>query len=96
MKRRSIFCAAVVLAASALFVPLVFAQPAKEPPPGFSPIAGAEERAEQVNASVLVVSAYGAILALMFGFVAYVVRSQSAMSREMSELAEKLARAEKR
>jgi hypothetical protein len=65
-------------------------------PPGFEPLKGAEARAEAVDASSLVVGAYGSILVLMFGFVIWVARGQAALAREMSELAGKLERAEKR
>lgn len=65
-------------------------------PPGFEPLKGAEARAEAVDASNLVVGAYGSILVLMFGFVIWVARGQAALAREMSELAGKLERVEKR
>ncbi len=70
-----------------------FAQGDQEIPPGFEPIKGSEARAQSVDANVLVVGAYGAILVLMFGFVIYVVRTQSQISKEMSELASKLDKA---
>lgn len=72
------------------------AAPAAEPakpadlPPGFQPLPGAEARAESVNANLLVVLAYAAFFASLFGFVIYVVRSQSAMAKEIEELSRKL------
>ena len=38
----------------------------------------------------MVVGAYAAVLALMFGFVVYVVRSQAGLAKEMKELADRI------
>ncbi|MBI4817360.1 MAG: hypothetical protein HY791_13940 [Deltaproteobacteria bacterium] len=59
-------------------------------PAGFEPIVGKEAKAESVNASTMVVGAYAAVLALIFGFVVHVVRSQAELAREMRELAERI------
>jgi hypothetical protein len=72
------------------------AEPERRPPPGFEPVKGNEARAAEVDANALVVGAYAAFFLLMFGFVIYMVRSQSAIAKEMKDLAEKLDRAAKR
>lgn len=62
----------------------------KELPPGFQPVPGGEARAESVDANLLVVLAYATFFLAMFGFVIHVVRTQSSMAREISELSRKL------
>lgn len=64
--------------------------PASGLPDGFKPRAGAEARAESANANLLVTIAYGAFFGALFGFVIYVVRSQTALAREIADLARKL------
>ncbi|MBI2377613.1 MAG: cadherin-like domain-containing protein [Deltaproteobacteria bacterium] len=59
-------------------------------PEGFEPISGKEKRAENVNASTMVVGAYSAVLLLVFGFVIHIVRSQAEVAREMKGLAERI------
>lgn len=76
--------------------PAPAAGPSKPLPPGFEPISGREAAAESVSASLLVVLAYAAFLAGMFGFVIYVARGQAALAKEIKELSEKLGRAEKK
>ena len=65
-------------------------EPKKELPPGFQPVPGGEARAEAVDANLLVVLAYATFFLAMFGFVIHVVRTQSSMAREISELSRKL------
>ena len=86
MKRlvSKLFFAVWMAAASASFAQ------APAVPEGFEPIKGKEARAESVDASTLVVAAYGAIFVLMFGFVIHVVRGQAEISRQMQALAKKL------
>jgi len=67
----------------------------RKPPPGFEPLPGAESRAEQADANALVIGAYAAFLALVFGYVIHVALGQKAISREMMELARKLERSER-
>jgi CcmD family protein len=62
---------------------------------GFQPVAGAPDT-EKVDASKLVVGAYAAILLGLFGFVAFTVKKQSEMAKEMAALADQLARAERK
>lgn len=90
---RFLLASGVVMAAMAV-APMVLAQPDTKPkaPPGFEPLPGAEQRAESVSASSLVVGAYASILVLMCGFVMFVVRSQSAISKEIAELSSKIDR----
>lgn len=60
---------------------------------GFQPVAGAPDT-QKVDASKLVVAAYAAIFVGVFGYVVYVVRTQSEMAKEMSELAAQISRVE--
>jgi hypothetical protein len=83
-----------------LLTPLAFAQTgtstaAKKLPPGFEPVAGAPD-VEKINPSPLVVGAYAMFFVTMFGYMIWVSRSQTAMSQEMAELAERIKRAEKK
>ena len=65
------------------------AAPAKKPPPGFQKVEGAPST-EQVDANKLVVIAYIAFFAGMFGFVIYVTRQQSSIAKEMEALARRI------
>ncbi|MGF1509416.1 MAG: CcmD family protein [Myxococcota bacterium] len=72
------------------------AEPSQPPrtrslPPGFEPIRGKSEAAK-VAAEPLVVGAYGAVLAGLFGYVIYVVRSQSGLARRLEELERRVDR----
>jgi len=58
---------------------------------GFQPVKGAPD-IEKVDASKLVVAAYAAIFFGVFGYVVYVVRSQSQLAKEMAELAAQVQR----
>lgn len=69
------------------------AAPAKKPPPGFERVAGAPDT-EKIDASKLVVVAYAAFFAGMFGFVVYVARKQSDMAKEMEALANRIDKAD--
>ncbi len=60
---------------------------------GFQPVAGAPD-SQKVDASKLVIAAYAAFFFGMFGYIVYVARSQSEMSKEMAALAEQIARVE--
>ncbi len=64
----------------------------RKPPPGYEKFEPAPE-SEQVSASNMVVLAYGAIFLGLFGYVVYVARSQTAMSKEMADLAARIDRA---
>lgn len=94
--QRLLLGALVATALSALAPAFAEVEPKREIPPGYEPIKGAEARAQSVDANALVVGAYGAILVLMCGFVVYVARTQSAISKEMVELAGKLDKADGR
>jgi hypothetical protein len=76
------------LSASAL------AQDPAKPPPGYEKFEA--DPTQQTDANPLVVGAYAAFFVGMFGFVVYVARQQSAMAKEMAELAERIKRAEKK
>lgn len=69
--------------------------PAKkhEAPPGFEPVSGKERAAESVSAPLMVVLAYAAFFVLMFGYVAYVVKGQTALSKELKDLDAKIKKA---
>jgi hypothetical protein len=70
--------------------PPVETPPKKELPPGFQPVPGGEARAEAVDANILVVLAYATFFLAMFGYVIHVVRSQTALAKEIQELSKKL------
>ena len=63
----------------------------KKPPPGYEKFEPAPE-SEQVSAANLVVLAYGAVFVGMFGYLVFVARGQSTMSREVAELASRIER----
>lgn len=67
--------------------------PKRNIPPGFEPVSGKEAVAESVSAPLMVVLAYGAFFVLMFGYVIYVVRGQTALSNELKALDDKLKKA---
>src|SRR5688500_11708598 len=91
-----ISCAPLVLPAVALAqTGSATATKANTVPEGFQRVAGAPET-EKVDANKLVVGAYVIFFVCMFGYVVYVARSQSAIAKEMAELAERIRRAEKR
>jgi hypothetical protein len=60
-------------------------------PAGFVPIRG-KNRAAKTAAGPLVVGAYAAVLAGLFGYVVYVVRSQSTLAQRLNELERRLRR----
>jgi CcmD family protein len=102
--RRSLFTLAFIgslwlLSAAAAFAQSGTATPTAMPPPrappGFEPVAGAPDT-QKVDPNPLVVAAYGAILIGMFGYVVFVARRQSDIAKEMSELADRIKRAEKK
>jgi hypothetical protein len=65
-------------------------EPSRAPPEGFVPLPGREARAEQVDASGLVVGAYAAFFLGLLGYVVHVARRQAAIAAEVAELARKL------
>lgn len=65
-------------------------EPKRAPPEGFEPLPGREARAEQVDASGLVVGAYAAFFLGLLGYVVHVARRQAAIAAEVAELARKL------
>lgn len=69
---------------------------AAPPPPGFEPVAGKAEKAQEVDANKMVVGAYAAVLVLMFGFVVYVARRQSVIGKELAEISERVKKVEKK
>ena len=71
------------------------ATPAAKPPPGFEPVAGAPDT-QKVDPNPLVVGAYAAFFIGMFGYIIFVARKQSELAKEMSELSERIKRAEKK
>ena len=85
----------LVLWLGALFASDAIAQsdapPAKKPPPGYEAFEPAPED-EQVSAGNMVVIAYGAVLFGVFGYIVFVARGQSTMSREVAELASRIER----
>lgn len=96
MVRRTLQTLGFVMSLWLFSAAAAFAQaPAKKPPPGFEPVAGAPDT-EKVSPSPLVVGAYAAFFVGMFGFLVYVVKKQSDMSKEMTELAERINRAEQK
>lgn len=96
MVRRALQTLGFVLSLWVLSAAAAFAQaPEKKPPPGFEPVAGAPDTAK-VDPNPLVVGAYAAFFVGMFGFLVYVVKRQSDMSKEMAELAERINRAEQK
>ena len=66
----------------------------QKPPPGYEKFEPAPE-SEQVDATNLVVLAYGAVFLGLFGYVIYVVRGQAEMSKEMVELAARIDRVDR-
>ncbi len=60
---------------------------------GFQPVAGAPDT-EKVDANKLVIAAYAAFFFGMFGYIVFVARRQSDMAKEMTALAEQIARIE--
>jgi hypothetical protein len=66
---------------------------AKAKQDGFQPVAGAPDT-QKIDASKLVIAAYATFFFGMFGYIVYVARTQSAMSKEMAALAEQIARVE--
>ena len=102
--RRSLFTLAFIgslwlLPAIAVFAQsgtaTMAAEPPRKAPPGFEPVQGAPDT-QKVDPNPLVVAAYGAILIGMFGYVVFVARKQSEIAKEMTELADRIKRAEKK
>lgn len=56
---------------------------------GYQPVAGAPDT-EKVDANKLVVGAYGAIFVAIFGFMGFIVKKQSEMAKEMTDLARQI------
>jgi CcmD family protein len=65
-------------------------EPTRAAPEGFVPLPGREARAEQVDASGLVVGAYAAFFLGLLGYVVHVARRQAAIAAEVADLARKL------
>jgi CcmD family protein len=91
-----VFIASMWLFSAAIaFAQAGTATPSAKPPPGFEPVAGAPDT-QKIDANPLVVGAYAAFFVGMFGYVVYVARKQSEIAKEMSELADRIKRAEKK
>ena len=71
---------------------------AKEPkpvaPPGFEPIAGKQDRAESVDADVLVAASYGSIFVLLLGYLVAMLRDRKRIDSELAALSSQIASAE--
>jgi CcmD family protein len=94
IKRLIFICSFVCLAATASAQDTKTATPAKLPA-GFERVAGGVDT-DQVDANKMVVGAYAAFFLLFFGYIVYVARTQAGIAKEMTELSERIRRAEKK
>lgn len=65
-----------------------------EIPPGFRPVKGAPDVAK-IDAHPLVVGAYATFFLGIFGYVVYLARRQTEISREMEELAAQIRKVDR-
>lgn len=66
----------------------------EEIPPGFRPVRGAPDVA-QIDPNPLVVGAYATFFLGVFLYVVYLARLQTAMAKEMEELAEQIQKVDR-
>lgn len=62
---------------------------------GFVPVPGGKPATEEVDASVLVLVAYGAFALAFVGYLVHLARAQSKIARDIQELGSRIDRADR-